>query len=169
MGVKMKLVLDIWDNITSYRDDTVWIKQSFIGNDIIMYHDSNGNYWTKEYCDECAFPIYKINREKTIHELNYALTPKFNGDDIEVSINMFNWIEGLHISPNYGFNLNNTVISNYTVDFSNHTSLTIGNNTIIRDSIFYNIPLTFNQSFIKFEGENIELINNVFIYSEHTA
>ena len=62
--------LDIWGNVTKYQNTDIWVKQSFIKDEIISYHDSKGNYWTKEFSDNFPFIMYVFIKSFVLNNIN---------------------------------------------------------------------------------------------------
>jgi len=69
------LKCDLWGNITYYEDvvdgKNEWVKQKFVGENLINYEDSNGNYWENNW-GECTLPILVVESTRMLSSAGYS-------------------------------------------------------------------------------------------------
>ena len=85
----MIIELDIWGNITKFKNKGFWVKQKYMNNLLLEYEDSDGNHWIPEYLIDNPFVEYKLNLE-----YGYVLNMSFlkNYFKIRYSVNNINFI-----------------------------------------------------------------------------
>jgi len=84
---------DLWGNVTYYEnlinDKNEWVKQTFIGEDLVIYEDSNGNYFNCEW-GECTFP--------------YLIIKNSDGNYGDITYPDYHTVDYSSISTNSGYN-----------------------------------------------------------------
>jgi len=91
--------LDIWGNITHYRDNNIWFKQTFIEDTIVEIINSDGDFWNMNL-------MMSENPYNVIHK-NETMLNKWIGmiliDTFDVKFKTY------HIDKNYEYQIINRI------------------------------------------------------------
>lgn len=136
-----KLLLDEWKNVVHYSKGDFWVKQRFnvIGNYILEYEDSDGNYWVPEFLMDLPFPMYKIfDLDSSLTSSNYeSCEAILMGDYYQILPNSINLTSDIIF--------NNVTISDVSI-IGNGYNVILEDDVILRNSQIYdsNINCTGN-------------------------